>query len=126
VRTVGAPDDVAMKAAAEAVARHLAPTPVLAAPSLGEGVVLKLETFQPTGSFKVRGALAALDGEAEGGELGNGRDAITIGQITVGCALGYLDLRYADLAWRESAPKVAKWFSVFAERPSMQATRPPA
>jgi threonine dehydratase len=49
-----------MKAAAEAVARHLAPTPVLAAPSLGEGVVLKLETFQPTGSFKVRGALAAV------------------------------------------------------------------
>src|SRR5918997_787969 len=33
------------------------PTP---APALGEGVHLKLETFQPTGSFKVRGALAAL------------------------------------------------------------------
>jgi threonine dehydratase len=30
------------------------------APALGDGVHLKLETLQPTGSFKVRGALAAL------------------------------------------------------------------
>jgi threonine dehydratase len=34
----------------------LQPTPVAAA----DGLVLKLETVQPTGSFKVRGALAAL------------------------------------------------------------------
>ncbi|MEY2447339.1 MAG: threonine dehydratase [Acidimicrobiaceae bacterium] len=33
---------------------------MLASPALGAGVVLKLETFQPTGSFKVRGALVAV------------------------------------------------------------------
>jgi len=60
VRTVRTPtvDDIA--AAAVVVAQHLSPTPVVRAPALGAGVVLKLETMQPTGSFKVRGALAAV------------------------------------------------------------------
>ncbi len=42
------------------VREHLARTPLARAPSLGEGVWLKLECEQNTGSFKVRGALAAL------------------------------------------------------------------
>jgi threonine dehydratase len=42
------------------LASVLVPTPVVASPALGQHVWLKLETFQPTGSFKVRGALAAL------------------------------------------------------------------
>jgi threonine dehydratase len=42
------------------VAQHLVPTPVLRSPSLGADVVLKLETLQPTGSFKVRGGLVAV------------------------------------------------------------------
>jgi threonine synthase len=46
--------------AREAVAAALPPTPLIASPGLGEGVLLKVESFQPTGSFKVRGALAAL------------------------------------------------------------------
>jgi len=56
VRTVERPtrDDVA--AAAERIRPHLAPTPLLA----GDGYSLKLEQLQPTGSFKVRGAVAAL------------------------------------------------------------------
>jgi len=51
-------DDVI--AAREIVRHHLEPTPIVESPSLGEGVVLKVETLQPTGSFKVRGALAAV------------------------------------------------------------------
>ena len=48
-------------AAAEAVVReHLVPTPLVAAPAMAPGALLKVETLQPTGSFKVRGALAAL------------------------------------------------------------------
>ena len=42
------------------VRRHLAVTPVVPCPQLGEHVSLKIETFQPTGSFKVRGGLAAV------------------------------------------------------------------
>jgi threonine dehydratase len=46
--------------AARFIARILPPTP-LAAPVDGTSPVLKLEGLQPTGSFKVRGALAALE-----------------------------------------------------------------
>jgi threonine dehydratase len=60
VRTVAAPSAADLDAAAAVVAKRLAPTPLVAAPGLGEDVHLKLETLQPTGSFKVRGALAAL------------------------------------------------------------------
>lgn len=52
-------DDV--RRAAEVVGRHLAPTPLVSDPLGGHPHLhLKLETFQPTGSFKVRGALNAL------------------------------------------------------------------
>lgn len=55
-----APEDV--ERAGEVVSQHLAPTPVRPAFSIpGPAVTwLKLECWQPTGSFKVRGALAAL------------------------------------------------------------------
>src|SRR5919109_628885 len=49
-----------LRTAADVVRTMLAPTPVVAAPDLGERVWLKLETLQPTGSFKIRGALAAM------------------------------------------------------------------
>ncbi len=49
-----------MEAAWKAVRRYLAVTPVVGAPQLGDAVSAKLETVQPTGSFKVRGGLAAV------------------------------------------------------------------
>ena len=60
VRPVRVPDASEVVAAAVVVSRHLAATPVVAAPQLGHDVSLKLETLQPTGSFKVRGALVAV------------------------------------------------------------------
>ena len=59
-RTVAAPTAADLDAAARVVAERLAPTPLVPAPALGDRVHLKLETLQPTGSFKVRGGLAAL------------------------------------------------------------------
>lgn len=50
---------------------------------------------------------------------------VTIGQVTVGCALGYLDLRFADDQWRKGRPKLAAWYETFAKRPSMVASAPP-
>ena len=55
-RVVVAPTAADLARASEIVRRHLGPTPVVAGPD----AVLKLECLQPTGSFKVRGALAAL------------------------------------------------------------------
>lgn len=60
MRAVAPPTPAELDAAADVVAARLAPTPLVPAPGLGEDVWLKLETLQPTGSFKVRGALAAL------------------------------------------------------------------
>lgn len=48
--------------AREIVSAELAPTPLVASPAAHGSALLKLETWQPTGSFKVRGALAALTG----------------------------------------------------------------
>lgn len=60
VRVVREPDERDLLRAKELVARHLSPTPLISSPSLGAQVMLKLETLQPTGSFKVRGALVAV------------------------------------------------------------------
>jgi glutathione S-transferase len=70
---------------------------------------------------KVRGAVAALEVEIGQGLL---RGPLTIGQIAVGCALGYLDFRYASLEWRTGAPGLGRWYADFAERPSMRQTVP--
>lgn len=40
--------------------------------------------------------------------------------IAFGCALGYLDFRFADWGWRDSRPALAAWFAEFSARPSMQ------
>lgn len=49
---------------------------------------------------------------------------LTLGQIAVGCALGYLDLRFAEDDWRSGRPKLAAWYEDFVARPSMMATVP--
>lgn len=49
---------------------------------------------------------------------------VTIGQISLACAIGWLDLRFPDFGWRDSNPGVADWFTAFAARPSMVATEP--
>ena len=42
------------------IGEHLPPTPLIGTIVAGREVLLKLETFQPTGAFKVRGAIAAM------------------------------------------------------------------
>lgn len=50
---------------------------------------------------------------------------ITIGQVALGCALGYVDFRFAGDQWRNGRPKLAAWYDDgFAKRPSMTATMP--
>ncbi|MGO8863396.1 MAG: threonine/serine dehydratase [Acidimicrobiales bacterium] len=60
MRVVAPPEEWHRAAAEEVVRRYLATTPVVKAPQLGPNVSVKVETFQPTGSFKVRGGLAAV------------------------------------------------------------------
>jgi glutathione S-transferase len=50
-----------------------------------------------------------------------------VGQIAIACALGYLDFRFADLAWRQQHPWTARWFERISQRESLQkTTAPPA
>ncbi|HEX3984783.1 MAG TPA: glutathione S-transferase N-terminal domain-containing protein, partial [Acidisoma sp.] len=51
----------------------------------------------------------------------------TIGTVTLACALGYLDFRYAADAWRDHHPRLAHWFAEFqADVPAFAETAPPA
>jgi glutathione S-transferase len=68
---------------------------------------------------KFRRALDSLEAEAE--DFGDSAD---IGTIAIGCALGYLDFRYADEDWRATRPGLAAWFERFSKRPSMARTAP--
>ena len=49
---------------------------------------------------------------------------VTIGEIAVGCAIGYLDFRDVVPGWRDTRPNLASWYEKFAEYPSMKATWP--
>lgn len=69
---------------------------------------------------KYQATMARLDEEAESLT----RAPLSIGHIALGCALGYLDFRFAELDWREGVPGLAGWFDRFAERGSMRATVP--
>jgi len=75
-----------------------------------------LEAFE----LKTRASLRMLDAEA----ASLATEPFSIGQVTVGCALGYLDYRFDAFGWRAQAPRLAEWFGAVCERPSFQATRP--
>lgn len=70
---------------------------------------------------KIARALDAL----EAGRIGPLDGPLTLGQIALGAALGYLDLRHGARDWRAGRPALAAWFAAFSLRPSMQATLPP-
>ena len=61
---------------------------------------------------------AALEGEAPsfGRRFG-------IGEISIACALSYVDFRYPDRGWRKSAPHLGAWYDGVHQRPSMAATK---
>ncbi|MCC6777353.1 MAG: glutathione S-transferase [Hyphomicrobiales bacterium] len=64
--------------------------------------------------------LGALDGEA----AALAATPFSIGHIAIGCALSYLDFRFADEDWRSRHPRAAAWHATFAQRPSVRATEP--
>ncbi|MBF9045834.1 glutathione S-transferase [Rhodobacterales bacterium LSUCC0031] len=65
----------------------------------------------------------ALDG-LEGQWLSHLNGPRDMGQIAVGCALGYLDFRHDARGWRNGRDGLAAWYADFSMRPAMQATQP--
>ena len=61
IRQVLPPSVEQIEAARRVIADHLIATPTVTLSLRGRPVLVKMESFQPTGSFKVRGALAAVD-----------------------------------------------------------------
>lgn len=73
-----------------------------------------------TQQAKVSRALDVLEGQADGlGQL------TTIGEITIGCALGYLDFRYPHEPWRPGHPKLEAWYARVLQLPPLARTVPP-
>jgi glutathione S-transferase len=64
--------------------------------------------------------LQSLEREAEALDA----TPLGIGDIAIGCALSYLDFRFAADDWRKGHPRIARWHAAFAARPSVQATEP--
>jgi glutathione S-transferase len=52
------------------------------------------------------------------------RGPLDMGQIAVGCALGYLDFRHDARGWRKGNDALDDWFAVFSQRESMKITAP--
>ena len=78
---------------------------------------------------KIATSLAALERDLGGDVKVDGKpganalsERADIGTIAVGCALWYMDVRFADLGWRDRSPRVASWYAAFSQRPSMQAS----
>ena len=68
---------------------------------------------------KVARALDALEREAAGFGM-----LTTIGEITVACALGYLDFRYPHEPWRPGHPKLDAWYARVLPLPPIARTMP--
>jgi glutathione S-transferase len=69
---------------------------------------------------KRKATLAAMGDEIEDVAA----TAFSIGHVALGCALGYLDFRFASEDWRGDHPRLARWHADFCARPSVRATQP--
>lgn len=52
--------------------------------------------------------------------------AISLADIAVGSALGYLEFRYADIDWRGPYPKLARFYEKLMQRPAFAESIPTA
>jgi glutathione S-transferase len=78
------------------------------------------DAHQASAAVRKAAVLNSLDHEAEA----IAATPFGIGHIAIGCALSYLDFRYADEDWRKGHPRIAGWHATFAARPSVRATEP--
>lgn len=106
--------------------------------ALGDGlndaaVLRRLELNRPDGERSqtwadrqaraVARACDTLEDEAAAGGLPL---TPTIGTLSILCALGYLDFRFAADDWRRGRPALAAWFEKATDRDSYRRTAPPA
>jgi glutathione S-transferase len=108
--------------------------------ALGDGlcdaaILARLEAGRPAGEQsaswirrqrdKVDHALAAA-ARGLGDKPWCSGNSYTLADIAVGIALGYLDFRFPDIAWRDAYANLAKLSDKLAQRASFADTLPPA
>jgi len=106
--------------------------------ALGDGlldaaVAALLESRRPKGEKslawierqrgKVTLALAAMSADLGEQPWCHG-GSFSLADIAVGCALGYLDFRFADIRWREAHANLAQLYDKLMQRPSFIETAP--
>jgi glutathione S-transferase len=96
---------------------------------LDAAILRRLENQRPLARQSVDWCGLQADAVAKGLDaleraVGDWDEAVDLGQIAAGCALGYLDFRFAEDLWRATRPTLAAWYEQFAARPAMQATVP--
>lgn len=69
---------------------------------------------------QIRRTLDVLEAEAGGFKPGTP----SIGELALGCALGYLDLRWPESAWREGRDRLTAVYETLMARPSLADTAP--
>ncbi len=72
---------------------------------------------------KIDDALVAMS-QGLGGKPWCVANHYTLADITLGCALGYLDFRMPEFAWRERHPNLDRHFAKLAQRPAFADTLP--
>lgn len=98
-------------------------------------VTIRLESMRPAEvrdeaniarqTGKVLRALDALEARLGSDSWFNG-EAMQLGDIAVGVALGYVDFRLTALDWRTTRPALAAFAARLYARPSFASTLPPA
>ncbi|HEY0295517.1 MAG TPA: glutathione S-transferase N-terminal domain-containing protein [Bordetella sp.] len=78
------------------------------------------EAWRAAQRVKIEACLDAIESQAE--TLATRQ--LTIGEVTLACALGYLDFRFPELDWRAARPKAAHWNAQVQALPALQATVP--
>jgi len=56
--------------------------------------------------------------------VGHHTSNYTLADVAVGCALGYLDFRFPDIAWREQYPNLVRLYDKLMQRQSFIDTQP--
>lgn len=78
------------------------------------------QTAEWLSSFATKASACLARFDIEAGPIGPG--PLPLSGIALGCCLSYLDFRFADLDWRASRPRLARWHGEFRQRPSAIAT----
>ena len=94
-----------------------------ALPLLGEGFRPAEKQSEPHKELwraKLRACVDALEQEADA----LASSPFSVGHLTIGVALGYLDFRFDALQWREGHKKLAAWMASFNARPAVAANMP--